>query len=127
MENHTGTSATCADDPTADCGPTPADLEAFRMAVGCIVGKWKLDIMWVLLGGPLRFGRLRRSLPGITQHMLTAQLRALEDDGLVTRTIYAEVPARVEYALTDTAHELRPVFTTLVEWSRRKKAPFVSE
>lgn len=127
MENHTGENATCAGHSIANCGPTPADLEAFRLAVGSIVGKWKLDIMWVLLGGPLRFGQLRRSLAGITQHMLTAQLRALEEDGLVTRTVYADVPARVEYALTETARELRPVFTALIEWSRRRSAALVSE
>lgn len=59
--------------------------------------------------------------------MLTTQLRALEEDGLVTRSVYAEVPARVEYALTETAHELRPVFTTLVEWSLRRSPTLVPE
>jgi DNA-binding HxlR family transcriptional regulator len=67
----------------------------FRRAVGMINGRWKLEILWLLNHGTRRFGELKRGLPGITQHMLTAQLRALERDGLIKRTIFAEVPPRV--------------------------------
>ena len=62
----------------------------FRRAVGMISGRWKLEILWLLSHGKRRFGELKRGLPGITQHMLTAQLRALERDGLIRRTVYAE-------------------------------------
>ncbi|AHB47841.1 transcriptional regulator [Hyphomicrobium nitrativorans NL23] len=100
------------------CAPTEVELNEFRRAVGTIIGKWKIDILWMLLAGPRRFGELRRSLPGITQHMLTAQLRALEGDRLVSRTAYAEIPPRVEYALTPNAYALKPIFLALLEWSR---------
>ena len=70
----------------------------FRRAVGMgYSGRWKLEILWLVSHGVHRFGELKRGLPGITQHMLTAQLRALEKDGLIKRTIFAEVPPRVEY------------------------------
>lgn len=100
------------------CAPSPTELNQFRQAMNKVIGKWKIDILWVLLGGPMRFGELRRVLPGPTQHMLTAQLRALEADGLVSRTAYAEVPPRVEYTLTDKAYALKPIFLDLLEWSQ---------
>lgn len=100
------------------CAPTAAELNEFRHAVNMITGRWKIDILWVLLARPMRFGELRRALPGITQHMLTAQLRALEGDGLVSRAAYAEIPPRVEYALTDNARALRPIFEGLADWAR---------
>ena len=60
---------------------------------------------------------MKRGLPGINQHMLTAQLRALERDGLIKRTIFAEVPPRVEYENTDAARRLRPIFVEIVKWA----------
>jgi DNA-binding HxlR family transcriptional regulator len=104
-----------------DCAPSEAELDDFRHAVKVIIGRWKIDIMWVLLPGTLRFGELRRALPGVTQHMLTAQLRALEADGLITRTAYAEIPPRVAYALTPSAIALKPVFLALLEWARANR------
>ena len=89
----------------------------FRRAVGMISGRWKLEILWLLSHGTRRFGELKRGLPGITQHMLTAQLRALERDGLIKRTIFAEVPPRVEYENTDAARRLRPIFIEIVKWA----------
>ena len=89
----------------------------FRRAVGMISGRWKLEILWLLSHGVHRFGELKRGLPGITQHMLTAQLRALERDGLIKRTIFAEVPPRVEYENTDAARRLRPIFIEIVKWA----------
>jgi len=100
------------------CAPSPVELNQFRQAMNKVIGKWKIDILWVLLAGPMRFGELRRALPGITQHMLTAQLRALEADGMVVRSAYPEVPPRVEYALTENAYALKPIFLDLLEWSR---------
>ena len=95
----------------------------FRRAVGMIAGRWKLEILWLLSHhGTRRFGELKRGLPGITQHMLTAQLRALEKDGLVKRTIYAEVPPRVEYEITEAARRLRPIFVEIVKWAEEHGA-----
>ncbi len=90
----------------------------FRRAVGMISGRWKLEILYLLSHGTRRFGELKRGLPGITQHMLTAQLRALERDGLIKRTVYAEVPPRVEYENTPAARRLRPIFVEIVQWAR---------
>lgn len=90
----------------------------FRRAVGMIAGRWKLEILWLLSQGTHRFGELKRGLPGITQHMLTAQLRALEKDGLIKRTIFAEVPPRVEYEITPNARRLRPIFIEIVKWAQ---------
>ncbi|MBS0540393.1 MAG: helix-turn-helix transcriptional regulator [Proteobacteria bacterium] len=94
----------------------------FRRAVGMINGRWKLEILWLLSHGTRRFGELKRGLPGITQHMLTAQLRALERDGLIKRTIFAEVPPRVEYENTDAARRLRPIFLEIVKWAEEQEA-----
>lgn len=91
----------------------------FRAAMRILTGKWKGEILWLLVQGKLRFGVLRRSIPGITQHMLTVQLRDLERHGLVRRTIYAEVPPRVEYELTPSAHALRPVFDEILRWAQQ--------
>src|SRR6185503_11844591 len=93
----------------------------FRRAVGMISGRWKLEILWLLSHGIHRFGELKRGLPGITQHMLTAQLRALEKDGLIKRTIYAEVPPRVEYEITPNARRLRPIFVEIVKWAEENE------
>ena len=90
----------------------------FRRAVGMISGRWKLEILWLLSHGKRRFGELKRGLPGITQHMLTTQLRALERDGLIKRTVFAEVPPRVEYENTPAARKLRPIFVEIVQWSQ---------
>ena len=94
----------------------------FRRAVGMISGRWKLEILYLLSHGTRRFGELKRGLPGITQHMLTAQLRALERDGLIKRTVYAEVPPRVEYENTAAARRLRPIFVEIVKWAEEQDA-----
>jgi DNA-binding HxlR family transcriptional regulator len=99
----------------------------FRRAVGMISGRWKLEILWLLNQGTHRFGELKRGLPGITQHMLTAQLRALEKDGLIKRTIYAEVPPRVEYEITLAARRLRPIFLEIVRWAEERETDVTSE
>jgi DNA-binding HxlR family transcriptional regulator len=91
----------------------------FHDALRTITGKWKGEILWHLAKRTHRFGELKRAIPGITQHMLTAQLRELEADGLVKRTAYSEIPPRVEYEVTAAARALRPVFEALFEWSRQ--------
>ena len=90
--------------------------EELRRAFGMISGKWKLEILWLLYQRVHRFGQLRRAIPGITQHMLTAQLRELEADGLVSRRVFAEVPLRVEYEITHKARGLGPTIEALTAW-----------
>ncbi|MDR9781235.1 winged helix-turn-helix transcriptional regulator [Rhizobium redzepovicii] len=90
--------------------------EEMRRAFALLSGKWKLEIMWLLSQRIYRFGELRKAIPGITQHMLTAQLRELEADGLVSRTIFAEVPPRVEYEITQKARGLGPTMEALTAW-----------
>ena len=90
--------------------------EEMRHAFALLSGKWKLEIMWLLNQRVYRFGELRKAIPGITQHMLTAQLRELEADGLVSRTVFAEVPPRVEYAITPKARGLGPTMKALTAW-----------
>jgi DNA-binding HxlR family transcriptional regulator len=90
--------------------------EEMRRAFALLSGKWKLEIMWLLNQRIYRFGELRKAIPGITQHMLTAQLRELEADGLVSRTVFAEVPPRVEYEITEKARGLGPTMQALTAW-----------
>ena len=81
-----------------------------------IDGKWKIIVLYKLLRGTLRFNELRRLIPSITQRMLTHQLRELEADGLIVRTVYAQVPPRVEYTLTARGRSLEPVLMAMKEW-----------
>jgi DNA-binding HxlR family transcriptional regulator len=90
--------------------------EEMRRAFALLSGKWKLEIMWLLNQRMYRFGELRKTIPGITQHMLTAQLRELEADGLISRTVFAEVPPRVEYEITSKARGLGPTMEALTAW-----------
>ena len=89
----------------------------FQAAMRILTGKWKGEILWHLTQRTCRFGELRRSIPGITQHMLTTQLRDLEAHGLVRRTVFPEVPPRVDYELTEAARDLEPVFREIMRWS----------
>mgnify|MGYP000653038028 CR=1 FL=1 len=87
-----------------------------------ITGKWKLSIIFILKQSTAtRFSDLQRSLPDVSQKVLTTQLRALEGDGLVHREIYPEVPPRVEYSLTDKGISLYPVLRLLADWSVENK------
>lgn len=95
-----------------DCSPGCA-VEA---AVSLIDGKWKSVILFHLLEGTMRFNALRRQLPSITQRSLITQLRELEEDGLVHREVYAEVPPKVEYSLTELGRSLEPVLMALKSW-----------
>lgn len=90
--------------------------EEMRRAFALLSGKWKLEIMWLLNQRIYRFGELRKAISGITQHMLTAQLRELENDGLISRTVFAEVPPRVEYEMTAKARALGPTMEALATW-----------
>ncbi|PCI03018.1 MAG: transcriptional regulator [Hyphomicrobiales bacterium] len=85
-------------------------------AMSIIGGKWKCVVLFHLVDGPKRFGVLRRSIPGITQRMLTLTLRELEADDLVNRKVFEVVPPHVEYSLTTLADELQPVMESLAQW-----------
>jgi DNA-binding HxlR family transcriptional regulator len=82
-----------------------------------ISNKWKVEIIWYLLKGKQRFGELRRSVAGISQKVLTDNLRDMERDGLLIRTVYAEVPPRVEYALSPLGESLREILDSIRDWS----------
>ena len=84
--------------------------------VQLIGNKWKLLIIRNLLVRPWRFNELHKNLDGISQKVLTDSLRSLEQDGLITRTVYAEVPPRVEYALTELGETLRPILDAMEVW-----------
>lgn len=91
----------------------PPQIAATLAVLG---GKWKILILWQLLGRTVRFNELRRAIPGISQHMLTSHLRELEAECVVSRAIFAEVPPRVEYALTEHGATLGLVLKTMAEW-----------
>ena len=93
-----------------------------------ISDKWKVLILRDLMSGARRFGELKRSLGAVSQKVLTAQLRQMEDSGLLTRTVYPEVPPRVEYRLTDLGRSLKPVLDAMQSWGEAyqlKKNPAV--
>lgn len=89
--------------------------------INLIGNKWKLLIIRDLLGGTKRFGELRKSLTGISQRVLTENLRALENDGLLDRKVFAEVPPRVEYNLNQTGLSLLPIITAMADWGTKYK------
>ena len=84
--------------------------------VALIGSKWKLLIMRNLLSRPWRFNELKKDLDGISQKVLTDSLRSMEADGLLTRTVYPEVPPRVEYALSDLGESMRPIMDAMAAW-----------
>ncbi len=88
-------------------------------AVDVIEGKWKTFILWTLADRPRRFGEARRLVPGISEKVLTQQLRELEADGVVHREVYEEVPPRVEYSLTSKGRSLFEALELLDAWGRR--------
>jgi DNA-binding HxlR family transcriptional regulator len=97
---------------------TKEELPACPVAttVRLIGNKWKLLILRNLLVETNRFGELRNTIPGISQKVLTDNLRSLEADGLIIRTVYAEVPPKVEYSLSETGASMRPIIKAMEEW-----------
>lgn len=90
--------------------------------VQLIGNKWKLLIIRNLLMRPWRFNELQKNLDGISQKVLTDNLRSLEQDGLITRTVYAEVPPRVEYSLSELGWSLKPILDAMQSWGENYKA-----
>ena len=87
-----------------------------------ISDKWKVLILRDMLTGTKRFGELKKSIGHVSQKVLTAQLREMEENGLLTRTVYAEVPPRVEYTLTDLGYSLKPILDAMWNWGENYKA-----
>lgn len=87
-----------------------------------ISDRWKVLIIRDLLDGTKRYGELKKSVGNISQKVLTTKLRDMEESGLLTRKVYAEVPPRVEYTLTDTGLSLRPILYAMMEWGQEYKS-----
>ena len=101
------------------CWKTGCDVEATLSVIG---GRWKPILICHLLDGRKRFGELRRLTPNATERMITLQLRELEADGVLSRHVFAEVPPRVEYELTDFGRSLEGILEQMQEWGRGFKA-----
>jgi len=86
--------------------------------IGVIGGKWKPPIIWLLMKGPMRFGELSKTMPGIALKVLSRHLKELEADGIIVRKAFPEIPPRVEYSLSEKGESLREVMTLLSDWSR---------
>lgn len=86
-----------------------------------ISDRWKVLIIRDLLDGTKRFGQLKKSVGNVSQKVLTSNLRSMEADGLLTRTVYPEVPPRVEYTLTETGYSLKPILDAMLEWGTQYK------
>lgn len=93
-----------------------------KFALDAISGRWKILIIYHLITGTKRYSELQRLVRDATPKMLTQQLRELEKDGLVQRTIYAQVPPKVEYTLTGKGESIQPIVTALIEWGERLAA-----
>lgn len=96
----------------------PCPVETTLTLIG---DKWKVLILRDLMPGTKRFGELKKSIGSVTQKVLTQQLRAMEESGLLTRKVYAEVPPRVEYTLTETGYSLKPILDAMWGWGERYK------
>ena len=103
-----------------ECRPLPAcPVETTLTLIG---DKWKVLILRDLLPGTKRFGELKKSIGSVSQKVLTAQLRQMEDSGLLIRTVYPEVPPRVEYTLTELGYSLKPILDAMWDWGQEYKA-----
>lgn len=91
----------------------PCPVATTLMLIG---NKWKIFIIQQLMDRPFRFSELRRAIPGISEKVLTDNLRAMEKDGLITRTVFPEVPPRTEYALSELGNAMRPIIESMATW-----------
>lgn len=103
--------------PDPDMPTCPVSL-----CLSVLGGKWKPVILYCIAGGVDRFGAMQRAVPNVTKQMLTKQLRELEADGLISRTVFAQVPPRVDYALTEAGRSVLPVVEAMRDWGQRQMA-----
>lgn len=96
----------------------PCPVEVTLQLIG---DRWKVLILRDLMDGTKRFGELKKSIGSITQKVLTSNLRAMEADGLLTRKVYAQVPPKVEYTLTETGYSLKPILDSMASWGENYK------
>lgn len=96
-----------------------------EITLSLIGDKWKVLVLRELINGTKRFGELKKSIGSISQKVLTQQLRSMEEDGLVVRKIYAEVPPRVEYSLTEDGFSLKPILDSMMDWGEQYKGKYV--
>lgn len=104
---------------TPDSDPQSCPVTYCLSVIG---GKWKPVIVFCIANGVDRFGAMQRAVPGITKQMLTKQLRELEADGLISRTVFAEVPPRVDYALTERGRSVLPIIGSMEAWGQENRA-----
>lgn len=98
-----------------------------ELTLSIISGKWKITIIYYLAtGGPLRFSEIKRLFPKITHKVLTTQVRELEEDGIVHRKVYPEVPPRVEYSLTELGESLMPIVFMMYDWGKQNIKSFTN-
>ncbi len=91
---------------------------ALDITMHYVGGKWKTIVLWYLRNKTLRFGEIKKRIPDVTEKMLSIQLKKLEEDGLIKRKVYAEIPLRVEYSLTPFGKTLIPVVEAIAKWGR---------
>lgn len=91
---------------------------AMDVTMNFIGGKWKTVVLWYLRNKTMRFGELKKQIPDITEKMLSIQLKSLEEDGLIRREVFQEIPLRVEYSMTDFGKSLTPVLEAVAKWGR---------
>jgi DNA-binding HxlR family transcriptional regulator len=98
-----------------------------EMTIKMLGDRWKVQIIECLMDGTKRFGELKRELGDITQKVLTSNLRMLEENGILVRHVYAEIPPRVDYTLTNLGYDLRPVIDSMVAWAEMYRETIINE
>ncbi len=99
-----------------------------RNVLAHVCSKWSLLVIYIMQhNSPIRFNALNKAIPDISQKVLTSTLRSLEADGFITRQVYAEVPPRVEYSLTDRARSFMPVMTNIIQWAQDNMAGIIKD
>ncbi len=100
----------------------PKNCDSVQVTLKVLGGKWKPIILYLLSGGTFRFGQLKRNVTGITQKMLTQELREMENDRLVLRKVFAQVPLKVEYSITAYGKTLEPILKQMSVWGKAHKS-----
>ena len=112
---------TQTNNPVRGAKPVHADCQAVTETLARIGDKWTVMVIYVLSQGPLRYSQVRRAVEGISQRMLTLTLKGLEQDGLVSRTVYPTIPPRVDYELTDLGQKLTVPLRSIYDWAKKHR------